>query len=112
MTAQNRADPPVNLQAIRPLLHQDGRQTTGSFNGLSIRSHFQSIFSVAHSRTVGCEGLMRAADVDGNPVSPLDAFKLVRDFSHTLTVDRLSSAIHAHNFLQLGTEGWLFLNMN
>ena len=102
----------VDLQTIRSLLQTGSNQTVGNFAGLAIRSHFQPIFSVAHSRTVGFEGLMRPSDVDENPVSPLDAFKMGRDFSHVLTLDRLSSAVHIHNFLDLKADGWLFLNMN
>ncbi|MEO8006732.1 MAG: EAL domain-containing protein [Betaproteobacteria bacterium] len=111
----NRPESPsiVNLQAIRPLLqHAENGPTTGKFNSLSIRSHFQPIFSVAHSRMVGCEGLMRPSDERGQVMTPIDAFRLVRDASHVLTVDRLACAVHVHNFMHLNAEGWLFLNMN
>jgi len=114
----NTSNPPersplkVNLEAIRNLLQPGSDQTIGNFAGLAIRSHFQAIFSVAHSRTVGFEGLMRPSDPRGNPVSPLDAFRMGRDFSHTLTMDRLASGVHVHNFLNLKADGWLFLNMN
>ncbi len=114
----NTSNPPkslpskVNLAAIRNLLQPGGNQTVGNFAGLAIRSHFQPIFSVAHSRTVGFEALMRPADANGNPVSPLDAFRMGRDFSHILTMDRLASCVHVHNFLNLKADGWLFLNMN
>ena len=101
-----------DLQSIRKLLQSSESQTVGNIAGLSIRSHFQPIFSVAHSRAVGFEGLMRSSDATGNPVSPLDAFKSGRDFSHVLTLDRLASAVHVHNFMRLGADGWLFLNMN
>jgi len=115
MNTSNPPEPPsssVNLQSIRNLLQQAGQKTTGKLAGLTVRSHFQPIFSVAHSRTVGFEGLMRPSDPDGNPVSPLDALARGRDFSHILTLDRLASAVHVHNFQQLKADGWLFLNMN
>ena len=102
----------ANLQSISDLLKSDGSQTVGNFAGLAIRSHFQPIFSVAHSRSVGFEGLMRPTDPNGDPVSPLDAFRIGRDFSHVLTMDRLASSVHVRNFLQLKADGWLFLNMN
>ena len=107
----NTSNPPesppseVNLQSIRNLLQPGGNQTVGNFAGLAIRSHFQPIFSVAHSRTVGFEGLMRPSDPNGNPVSPLDAFRMGRDFSHILTMDRLASGVHVHNFLHLKADG-------
>ncbi len=103
--------PKADLQSIRNMLATDGDRTIGNFAGLSVRSHFQPIFSVAHSRTVGFEGLMRASDPDGNPVAPLDAFRMSRDSSHVATLDRLSSAVHLNNFLHLKADGWLFVNM-
>ena len=115
MNPPNSPETPASrttLQSIRDLLHFDGSRTVGQFAGLTIRSHFQPIFSVAHSRAVGFEGLMRPIDSSGHPVAPLDAFKLGRDFSHVLTLDRLASGMHVQNFQHLGAEGWLFLNMN
>ena len=115
MNPPNSPETPASrttLQSIRELLHFDGSRTVGQFAGLTIRSHFQPIFSVAHSRAVGFEGLMRPIDSSGHPVAPLDAFKLGRDFSHVLTLDRLASGMHVQNFQHLGAEGWLFLNMN
>jgi EAL domain-containing protein (putative c-di-GMP-specific phosphodiesterase class I) len=114
----NTSNPPgsppskVNLPAISDLLKSDADETVGNFAGLAIRSHFQPIFSIAHSRCVGFEGLMRPTDRNGHPVSPLDVFRMDRDFSHTLTLDRLASTVHIHNFQRLNTDGWLFLNMN
>ena len=101
----------ANLRSISDLLQFDGNQTVGSFADLAIRSHFQPIFSVAHSRSVGFEAFMRSTDPNGHPVSPLDVFRMGRDFSHALTVDRLASSVHVHNFQHLKADGWLFLNM-
>ena len=98
------------LQSVLDLLHASGDQTVGNFASLTVRSHFQPIFSVAHSRTVGFEGLMRASDADGNVIAPLDVF--ARNLPRVLTIDRLASAVHAHNFRTLNAPGWLFLNMN
>ncbi len=102
----------VNLESVAGLLQPEGNRTTGKYAGLTIRSHFQPIFSLAHSRTVGFEGLMRPANANGDPVAPLDALASGRDFSHVLNLDRLASAVHVRNFQQLGADGWLFLNMN
>ncbi len=115
MNASNVPESPPSestLQSIRSLLQSDINQIVGNFAGQAIRSHFQPIFSIAHSRTVGFEGLMRPSNATGSPVSPLDAFRMGQDFSHILTVDRLASAAHVHNFLHLKADGWLFLNMN
>src|ERR1700687_5604613 len=100
----------TDLQSISELLHPAGNQTVGKFDGLILRSHFQPIFSVAHSRAVGFEGLMRPSDVSGNALAPFDSCG--RDFHRVLTVDRLASSVHLHNFQDLKADGWLFLNMN
>src|ERR1700730_7832578 len=102
--------PASDLQSISGLLHSAGSLTVGKFDGLTVRSHFQPIFSVAHSRAVGFEGLMRPSDLSGNPLAPFNAFG--RDFPRVQTVDRLASAVHVHNFQDLKADGWLFLNMN
>src|SRR5579859_1763507 len=115
MKPPNCSDPlPARLdpQSIRHLLQPGHSQTVGNMARLTIRSHFQPIFSVAHSRAVGFEDLMRPSDATGHSLSPLDAFKMGRDISHVLTLDRLASAVHVHNFLNLHADGWLFLNMN
>lgn len=98
--------------SIQELLTSDGNRTAGNFAGLTVRSHFQPIFSLAHSRSVGFEGLMRPSDANGHPLSPLDSLRMGRDYAHILTLDRLASSIHVHNFLRLKADGWLFLNMN
>jgi EAL domain-containing protein (putative c-di-GMP-specific phosphodiesterase class I) len=103
----------VNLDAIRRLTHVENGKTVGNFGDLTLRSQFQPIFSVAHSRTVGCEALMRATDRQGHPVSPPDVFRLNRDFSGTLLLDRLARAVHVHNFQGLNQQdGWLFVHVN
>jgi len=104
--------PKVTLQSIKDLLHPVGGQTIGKLSGLTVRSHFQPIYSVAHSRPVGFEGLIRPADANGYPVAPLDAFKMDKDFHHVLTLDRLADAVHLANFVHMKADGWLFLNMN
>jgi hypothetical protein len=115
MNLPNYSDPLLarpDLQSLRNLQQSGQSRTVGNIAGLTIRSHLQPIFSVAHSRAVGYEGLMRPSDATGNPVSPLDAFRLGRDFSHVLTLDRLATAVHVHNFMRLKADGWRFLNMN
>lgn len=114
MTTSNPPEHPssaVNLWLINELLHPAEGRTVGRHADLVIRSHFQPIYSVAHSRSVGFEGLMRAVDTHENPIPPLDIFRRAKDFTETLTLDRLADAVHLHNFLHLKADGWLFLNM-
>ena len=112
MNPANKSDVPAaaGWQAIRNLLHPEGKQTLGTFAGWTLRSHFQPIFSVAHGRAVGFEGLIRPADAGGSPVAPLEVFG--RDRAHLFTLDRLAAAVHVRNFDALRSDGWLFLNMH
>lgn len=85
----------------------------GHFGDLKITSAFQPIFSIAHRRPVGYEGLMRAQTDSGAPVSPLDAFRHAQDVQQYVFLDRLCRLVHIRNFLETGEdENWLFLNVN
>jgi EAL domain-containing protein (putative c-di-GMP-specific phosphodiesterase class I) len=104
---------PVSLESVQRRIRTDDGGASADYAGLRLGSHFQPIFSVAHSRVVGYEALMRAADSQGSPVPPLDVFRKSADFSSTLLLDRLSRTVHLQNFLRLGErDGWLFLNIH
>jgi len=98
------------LDAIRALLRTEGSRSVGSFAGWTLPSHFQPIFSIAHGRAVGFEGLIRPVDAGGAAIAPLDAFR--RDPRQLFTLDRLAAAVHVRNFQAFTLEGWLFLNMH
>ncbi|HWA12355.1 MAG TPA: EAL domain-containing protein [Burkholderiales bacterium] len=103
----------AGLGAIQDRIRVENGQAAAQYAGLRLTSHFQPIFSVAHSRVVGHEALMRADDPEGRPVPPLEVFGRSGDFSSTLLLDRLSRAVHLRNFqAQDRTGGWLFLNVN
>jgi EAL domain-containing protein (putative c-di-GMP-specific phosphodiesterase class I) len=103
----------AGLDAIQGRIRVDNGEAAADFAGLRLTSHFQPIFSVAHSRVVGHEALMRANDAQGQPVAPLEVFGRNGDFSSTLQLDRLSRTVHLRNFqAQDRGGGWLFLNVN
>ncbi|RKP49548.1 EAL domain-containing protein [Trinickia fusca] len=80
---------------------------------LTLTSVFQPIFSLAHLRAVGYEGLLRAHDVFDCAVPPLDVFGTAARQGELLHVDRLALALHLENFKMLGAEReWLFLNVH
>lgn len=79
---------------------------------LSLTSVFQPIFSLAHLRAVGYEGLLRAHDAFDCPVPPLDMFGEASRQGELHHVDRLALMLHLENFKMLGAEReWLFLNV-
>lgn len=80
---------------------------------LSLTSAFQPVFSLAHLRAVGYEGLLRAHDRLDRAVSPLDVFGQAARLGELLDVDRLTQTLHLENFRLLGAEReWLFLNVH
>jgi EAL domain-containing protein (putative c-di-GMP-specific phosphodiesterase class I) len=83
------------------------------YRGLSLSSHFQPIFSIAHGRAVGYEGLVRAHHADGRPESPATLLAMPKDGRGCLELDRTCRTLHMHNFArQASGHAWLFLNLN
>ncbi len=84
-----------------------------SHHGMLLRSAFQPIFSLCHRRVVGYEGLLRVASQEGQIIEPLIVFASARGEPDVVHLDRLSRALHMHNFsLQDQSQAWLFLNIN
>jgi len=78
-----------------------------------LRSHFQPIFSLAHRRPVGYEGLVRATREGGGNVAPLDLLRTAPQGEARTVLDRRCRSLHVSNFRRLGAEqSWLFLNVD
>jgi EAL domain-containing protein (putative c-di-GMP-specific phosphodiesterase class I) len=106
---------PYQLDALQALLLQEGSQYIAQHAGLTLHSHFQPIFSFAHRRVVGHEGLMRAWTPIGKAMSPAHVFASAGSEAELVTLDRLSRLLHARNFCTLSEQmgdppHWLFLN--
>ena len=84
-----------------------------AYESLCLRSVFQPIFSIAHRKAVGYEGLVRVADVSGNPVTPQELMRKNTASDQQLILDRTCRLLHACNFSQHpANDAWLFLNLN
>ncbi len=91
----------------------EARSITFDYRGRSLSSHFQPIFSVAHRRAIGYEGLIRSTHGDGTPESPAQLLSLPANGTELLWLDRLCRALHVANFTrQLPDNTWLFVNLN
>lgn len=91
----------------------NGEDFSAQFGDLSLSSVFQPIFSIAHRKPVGYEGLIRAHDVHGRQVSPLQIFQRPESPKQHLELDRTCRLLHARNFAeQQEPDSWLFLNLN
>jgi len=85
----------------------------GFYKNLSLNSHFQPIYSLAHKRAVGYEALLRASNSNGESISPISVFALAESERETILLDRLSRNIHLRNFSAHADEqSWLFLNID
>tara|TARA_R100001377_G_scaffold82155_1_gene62241 strand:+ start:1530 stop:2810 length:1281 start_codon:yes stop_codon:yes gene_type:complete len=79
---------------------------------LKIISAFQPIYSIAHRRIVGLEGLARGVDSSNKIVPPMQLFD-VASTSEAIALDRLCQLVHMENFAALSPPNvWLFLNVN
>ena len=80
---------------------------------LELSSAFQPIFSPAHRRAVGYEGLIRARDKRGRIVPPLELFSEVPVGETRILLDRQCRSLHVSNFTRFADErSWLFLNID
>jgi EAL domain-containing protein (putative c-di-GMP-specific phosphodiesterase class I) len=85
----------------------------GALEEFRLSSHFQPIFSLAHRRPVGYEGLIRATDSSGRAVRPYELFSKALQGEARIRLDRQCRAVHVRNFKALGNaSSWLFLNVD
>ena len=92
---------------------QVGQMLDSRYRGLTLSSHFQPIYSIAHGRAVGYEGLIRAQHDDGSAESPAALLAIPSNSKECLELDRNCRSLHVHNFAHQATgQAWLFLNLN
>jgi EAL domain-containing protein (putative c-di-GMP-specific phosphodiesterase class I) len=88
-------------------------QTIGRWGDMALFSHFQPIYSLSHTRVVGHEALLRARNIQGQPVTPPEIFQACRGQVELARCDNLSRIVHVANFsAALPQEQWLFLNVH
>ncbi|MFE8072195.1 EAL domain-containing protein [Marinobacteraceae bacterium S3BR75-40.1] len=91
----------------------DGRGWVAQYQGLTLRTALQPIFSISHKRTIGYEALIRAFDPDQAAVLPGQLFQLPLNEPENVLLDRLCRYLHVRNFSGLSDEvNWLFLNVS
>lgn len=83
------------------------------YQGLTLRTALQPIFSISHKRTIGYEALIRAFDTDNVPVLPGHLFGLPHTEAENVLLDRLCRYLHVQNFACLSDDiNWLFINVS
>jgi len=107
-----RFDTPALSRYSEHLFTNESR-VEARFQNYSIRSAYQPIFSFAHGRPVGFEGLARAQSPAGAPVSPGELFGSAAGLESTVFLDRLLRTLHLANFSAPAyASAWLFLNIS
>ncbi|OFE13677.1 hypothetical protein PHACT_11480 [Pseudohongiella acticola] len=84
----------------------------GHYGDLRIISAFQPIYSLAHRRIVGLEGLARAITDEDKIIPPAILFG-AREQNTIIELDKLCQLIHLENFYAIDPpNAWLFLNVD
>src|SRR5436190_6437202 len=101
------------LRAFSEHLFAEESHIEAQFSTYRVRSAYQPIFSFAHGRPVGFEGLARAKSTAGSPVSPGELFAAASTLESTVFLDRLLRTLHLANFSDPAYESaWIFLNIS
>ncbi|MBM7555772.1 EAL domain-containing protein [Halanaerobacter jeridensis] len=103
----------LNYNFIKKLIHQENNKLVATFKNYTLYTALQPIFSLAHKRVIGYEGLVRVKDQNNNWISPAKLFNLDFNQPDIILLDRLCRYIHTHNFKKLEPKNkWLFLNVH
>ena len=101
------------LDVLSPMLNREGEVWTADFQGLTLRTALQPIYSISHKRIVGYEALIRAYDPDNAAVLPIHLFQLPTSNAENLLLDRLCRYLHIRNYSGIEDQlNWLFLNVS
>lgn len=101
------------FELIDSLLTQGSAGWSASYQGLTLKTALQPIFSISHKRVIGYEALVRAFDTDCASVLPVHLFQLPTDAAENLFLDRLCRHLHVQNYSAFDDDlNWLFLNVS
>jgi EAL domain-containing protein (putative c-di-GMP-specific phosphodiesterase class I) len=82
------------------------------WQGFTLRSHLQPIYSVSKAGCIGFEALLRVSDDDG-PVRTERLFERARVDGDVVLLDWICRALHLRKFATVDKGGWkLFLNVH
>jgi diguanylate cyclase (GGDEF)-like protein len=84
---------------------------TPQWNGHTLLSHFQPLYSLSHQKVVGFEALVRGLSNAGDLVAPQTLFDRASD-SDPNALDTLTHELHLGTAKQqLPADSWLFINL-
>ncbi|HYN53919.1 MAG TPA: EAL domain-containing protein [Methylotenera sp.] len=106
----------ASLDNVKQAMRIEAGRAHGYFGATRLDSAFQPIYSLAHRRIVGHEGLLRATNIEGTNIPPMQLFNEGRGHvsnAQSVFLDRLCRTIHLHNYqVEQINNQWLFLNVS
>jgi len=102
-----------SLSRIAEDLVRAGSGETVTWQGLTLRSFLQPVYSVAEARLVGFEAVVRAHDADGSAVRPEKLFHEAHLRGDGVLLDWICRGLHLRKFVGVDEgERRLFLNVH
>jgi EAL domain-containing protein (putative c-di-GMP-specific phosphodiesterase class I) len=102
-----------SLSRIAEDLVRAGSGESVAWQGLTLRSFLQPVFSVKEGRLVGFEALLRAHDSDGNAVRPDKLFNDAHLRGDGVLLDWICRGLHLRKFVSVDEgDRRLFLNVH
>lgn len=91
---------------------RSGSSASLRWNGFTLATHFQPIYSIRRTDCEGYEALVRATDGNGRPIDAEALFAGAAREGELLLLDRACRALHLRNFATVDPgRGKLFLNV-
>jgi EAL domain-containing protein (putative c-di-GMP-specific phosphodiesterase class I) len=103
----------LNLKIFEKASSLEALQHTSHYQGLTLSTAIQPIYSIDHQRTIGYEALIRPTTDQGKKVSPLTLLDMPETEQDAIYLDRLCRYTHLENFHQIINDNcWLFINIS
>jgi len=102
-----------SLSRIAEDLVRAGSGDTVRWQGITLRSYVQPIYSVGTGSCMGYEALVRATEADGTPMRPAPLFERAHREGDGVLLDWICRAMHLRRFATLDSgDHKLFLNVH
>ena len=103
----------LTLDYLESFIVADGNRHAAQCGQVRLGSEFHAIYSLAHQRLVGVEGLIRPSMTGQGNLLPQALFSRANSLEEIIFLDRLCRILHVRNFMkQADDNSWLFLNVN
>jgi EAL domain-containing protein (putative c-di-GMP-specific phosphodiesterase class I) len=102
-----------SLSRIAEALVRSAKDNSLQWQGLTLSSHFQPIYSVREAGCIGFEALLRAHDAQGAPLKPDRLFDQVFKEGDGILLDWICRALHLRRFATVDAgDRILFVNVH